>query len=180
MIDFRTLHNIRKKAIKKINLDSNGKTISDRVSKLKFNFFFYGLPIIMAIVPWILSIGLTQLTIYVTTGVSIFTSLFFSLLLSVSSRIRTEKSNKDIDLSNYEAFKESLKQISSITLYIILLGVQIMLVVVLNYIFSFKCNAIELSFTSIAFFLLSRYFVCLLAMLQRFFFVIRDEIDNIM
>ncbi len=180
MIDFKVLYRIKKNAIKSIKSDSDGQIIDDWRSKVLFILIYYILPVVMAVFPWIFCVTLSSFSSYITTGVSIFTGLFFSLLLNISAKIRIEKQNENVDIANFQAFKENMRQISDITLYIIILGISAILVILLNSVLKFELIEIELCFTSIVIFILMRYFICLLLMLQRFFFVLRDEIKNIL
>lgn len=180
MLDFKVLFEIKKNAVTSIKSDSDGQPIEGSSRKFLFILFFGILPLATAAIPWFLCIKLSDLAGYVSTGISIFTGLFFSLLLNISSKIRIEKENINVDISNFKAFKENMRQISNITQYVIILGILIMLVVLFNYLLNFGCTKVEFGFTSIALFLLVRYFVSLFFMLQRFFFVLRDEINNIL
>ena len=180
MIDFKVLIKIKKNALKSIKTDSEGHLIDGKSSKFLLVLFFRIIPFITALTPWFLHVKLSDLSGYVTTGIAIFTGLFFSLLLNISAKIRIEKENKNIDIANFQAFKENMRQISNITQYIIILGILVMLLVLFNSLLNFGCNKIEYGFTSIALFLLIRYFVCLFFLLQRFFYVLRDEINNIL
>jgi len=181
MLDFRVLNNIKKNAIQSIKKDSDGIKITKKLSKFYFFLFFNFIPILLLIAPWFLHLKLSNIEKLIGTGIAIFTGLFFSLLLNISAKIRIEKENINIDTGNFQAFKENMKQISDITLYIIILGIKILIYVILNKLFATeKYPEIECVFTSIALFLLARFFVTLFSMLQRFFFVLRDEIKNIM
>ncbi|SEC79689.1 hypothetical protein SAMN04489761_3611 [Tenacibaculum sp. MAR_2009_124] len=113
-------------------------------------------------------------------GVAIFTGLFFSLLLNISSRIRIEKSNINIDEDSFRRYKNSMKQIANITLYIISLGIYVVMLVLLNYLIRDFNEYIETIITSLAFFILTRYLLSILFMIQRFKYIIRDEIENIL
>ena len=74
-----------------------------------------------------------------------------------------------------------MKQIANITLYIISLGIYIISLLLINYLI--KDNVFkyfEIIITAITFFLIIRYLVSILFMIQRFRFIIRDEIENIL
>ncbi|SIT17162.1 LTA synthase family protein [Belliella pelovolcani] len=180
MIDFNTLFQIKKDAISSIKSDSEGQLITSTWPNFLYTLFFILIPILVAVLPWFICIKLTEMASYISTGISIFTGLFFSLILNISSKIRIEKENINMDFDNFQRFKENMRQISNITQYLIILGILIMVVVFLNFLFNFNEYKIEAAFTSLALFLLIRFFVCLLFMLQRFYFVLRDEINNIL
>ncbi len=180
MIDFGVLIKIKKNALTSIRSDSDDvkrNTIKDKISLF---IVFTLTPLVVAATPWLLDVKLSDFNTFIATGISIFTGLFFSLLLNISAKIRIEKENINVDINNFKGFKNNMRQISNITQYIIILGVLIMLIVLLNSLMNFDCNKFEFGFTSIVLFLLVRYFVCLFFMLQRFHFVLRDEINNIL
>jgi len=179
MIDFGVFAQIRKNALESITSDSDKENIGDKKQKFIFVVIFYVFPICCALTPWLLNVGISRFDSFIATAISIFTGLFFSLLLNISSRIRIEKENKDIDLNNFERYKENMKQISNITQYVVVQGIVIMLFILFRYLFSFENDLIIHTIDSIVIFVLIRYFLCLLFMLQRFYFVLRDEIDNI-
>lgn len=180
MIDFNVLYDISKEARESIKTDSDKEPIKGFWVNLIFFLFYTIMPLLAASTPWYWDIKLSNLEGFIGTGITIFTGLFFSLLLNISSKIRIEKENVNKDISNFEAYKENMRQISSITQYIILLGILILFVVLANSLICISKTYVEKTFTSIAIFLLMRYLVCLFFVLQRFYFVLRDEIDNIM
>ena len=180
MIDFGVFLEIKKKAISSIKSDSSGKKIDSKKANCVFVLVFYILPIICAVVSWLFDVKLSNIVAYITTAISIFTGLFFSLLLNIGTKIRLEKDNKNKDNLNFNAIKENMRQISYITQYVIILGIFIVLIIFFNYILTFKCELVNNIFTSIIVFVLLRYFSCLFFMLQRFYFVLRDELDNIL
>ena len=164
MIDFRILLEIKKDALESIKSDSGGDLIKGKAKKFTFLLLFTIVPFIASLISYLLDVKLSDLSSYITTGIAIFTGLFFSLLLSISTKIRIERENENIDKANFRAFKENMRQISNITQYIIVLGILIMLLVLLNFLLNLKCSQIELCLTSIAVFLLIRYFICILLM----------------
>ncbi|MGV8094697.1 MAG: hypothetical protein AB2L24_22820 [Mangrovibacterium sp.] len=180
MLDFNVLCEIGKEAKKNIKTDSGGNPIEGQFKHFLFYLFFTVVPLAAASTPWYWCVKLSDMESYIGTGIAIFTGLFFSLLLNISAKIRIEKENINIDVENFQAFKENMRQISSITQYVVILGILIMLLVLLNSLINLAQVYIEKIFTSIALFLLLRYFICLLYMLQRFYFVLRDEIKNIL
>ncbi len=180
MLDIKVISEIGKEARRSIKSDSEGVLITDRLKNFVFILFFTVIPLLGASTPWFSEVKLSNLENYVGTGIAIFTGLFFSLLLNISSKIRIEKENINKDESNFQAFKENVRQISYITQYIIILGILVLIIVLLNLLVTVKFDWIEKSFTTIALFLLIRYFACLFFLLQRFYFVLRDEINNIM
>jgi hypothetical protein len=181
MLDFSGFKEINYKAIKSIKTDSDGELIDSKLNKFIFYFFFYTLPIISFSLVFYFEIKVSSFDKIVATGVSIFTGLFFSLLLNISSRIRIEKENLNIDFQSFKKYKTNMKQIANITLYIISLGIYIISLLLINYLI--KDNVFkyfEIIITAITFFLIIRYLVSILFMIQRFRFIIRDEIENIL
>lgn len=181
MLDFRVINDIRKEAIKSIKRDSDDELIENKFQKFIFYILFYFLPLFFSILSWIKNIEISNLESYISTGIAIFTGLFFSLLLSIGSKIRTEKANENIDANNFQMFKTSMKQIANITLYIIILGVLIFSLILINNISQSDCYPyIEKIITSIVLFLLVRFIVSLFFLIQRLFFLIKDELNNIL
>lgn len=181
MLDFRAIINIRKEAINSIKRDSDDELIVNKFQKFYFVIFFYILPISFSVIAWFKGIEISNLESYISTGIAIFTGLFFSLLLSIGSKIRTEKENDNIDANNFQMFKTSMKQIANITLYIIILGVLIFSLILINNIFQSECYPIiEKIITSIVLFLLVRFIFSLFLLIQRLFFLIKDELNNIL
>jgi sterol desaturase/sphingolipid hydroxylase (fatty acid hydroxylase superfamily) len=118
---------------------------------------------------------------YIGTVISIFTGLFFSLLLSIGDKIRNEKFNPNRDNDNFQKYKENMKQISNIVLYIILFGVEIFILLFLNSILGKYANGyVEIIITLLVSYLLARFVVSLLFVIQRFYYTSRDEINNIL
>lgn len=180
MLDFKILTEIGKIARESIKKDSDGYPIKGKGTHLIFFVFYTLIPLLAASTPWYWDIKLSKLEGYIGTGIAIFTGLFFSLLLNISSKIRIEKENKNKDIANFKGFKENMKQISDIAQYVIVLGILILLIVLVNALVCVNKDLTEKIFTSLALILLLRYFVCLFFILQRFHFVLRDEIDNIL
>jgi hypothetical protein len=181
MLDFRVIKEINKKAIKSIKSDSDGELIQGNWKKFVFYCLFYAFPIALSVVSWIRGIEISNLQGYIATGIAIFTGLFFSLLLSIGAKVRAEKANNDIDQDNFQSFKTSMKQIADITLYVIILGVFIFLLLLLNNISKTEsCVYVEQVFTAVVLFLLGRFIVSLFFMVQRLYFLVRDELNNIL
>ncbi|KRD09068.1 hypothetical protein ASE21_14550 [Flavobacterium sp. Root901] len=91
------LKDIRSEAIHSLYYDNREKLIS---SKLKLNFFYYGIPFILSTLLISLNQFLTEDSItYFITGISIFAGLFFNLLIVVSDKM---EKRKKLLLSNYE------------------------------------------------------------------------------
>lgn len=181
MLDFKVIIEIRKSAIKSMKCDSDDEMITSLWKKVVFIITFYLLPILTPLIAWCRNVKLTSFEGYIGTGIAIFTGLFFSLLLSIGAKIRAEKENPNKDVNNFQQFKTSMKQIANITLYVIVLGILIFLVLLLNSIFKTdSCVYIEKIFTVFALFLLVRFIASLFFMIQRFHYIVRDEINNIL
>ena len=161
--------------------DSDGEKLSSFWNKLLFLLGFYLGPLGLVAYAYLGDVRLSDLESYIGASIAIFTGLFFSLILSIGSKVRAEKANPNMDIDNFRKFKENMKQIAEITLYVIVHGVVIFLIMLLNSIFKSDCYPIvEQIFTVFALFLLVRYTFSLFFMLQRFAFVIKDEIENIL
>lgn len=181
MLDFSVIREINKKAIESIKSDSDGELINGKWKKFVFFSLFYVFPFSISIWSWYKNIEISNLEGYISTGIAIFTGLFFSLLLSIGSKVRAEKENKNIDNDSFQRFKTSMKQIANITLYVIILGILIFLLILLNNLLQSDCYVlIEKIFTSVVLFLLGRFIVSLFFMVQRLYFLVRDELDNIL
>jgi len=181
MLDFNVIREINKKAIESIQSDSDDEIIDSKWKKTVFYITFYLLPIALVIISWTKDIKVSDLESYISTGIAIFTGLFFSLLLSIGSKVRSEKLNPDRDDSNYQKYKTSMKQIANITLYIIIIGIFIFLLLLLNNIVKTdSCLYIEKIFTGLILFLLCRFIISLFFLVQRLYFLVRDELNNIL
>lgn len=180
MLDFKVLFTIRKEAIRSIKSDSDYQPIKKRGACLTFYLTFYLIPLICASVPFVIELKLSDMESFIGTGVSIFIGLFFSLLLSIGSKIKSEKNNPDIDIENYKRYRNNMKQISIITQFVIVLGIVIMGVVLINFLVKGCNDYLEKGLTAVALYSLSKFFVCLFFMLQRFYYVMRDELGNIL
>lgn len=180
MLDIKVLFDIRNNAVESMKSDSDDEKIESKWKKVVFFLTFYCLPISLAYLSWHREIKLTSLETYIGASIAIFTGLFFSLLLSIGSKIRLEKENPNIDNDNFLQFKKSMKQIANITLYEIIVGIFIFLFMLLNSILKSKCHPeFEQVLTIITVYLLGQYIVSLFFMMQRYFYVVRDELNNI-
>lgn len=181
MFDLRTIIEIRKAAISSIKRDSDDEKITSPLAKCIYIFSSYLLPFSASLISWIRDVKLTDIQSYVGTSIAIFTGLFFSLLLTIGNKIRTEKENVNKDELNFQRYKSSMKQIANITLYTIVLGVVVFLTMLLNSLFKSECvKMVEKIFTSFAIFVLVQFIVSLFYIIQRFYYLIRDEINNIL
>lgn len=180
MLDLRVILNIKKKAITSIKSDSDGKRITSKWQIILFHTLFHVIPYSLATIPWLSSVRLPALENYLGTSIAIFTGLFFSLLLGIGDKIRVERENINIDQDSFHRFKENLKQIAQITLYTIVLGVFIFSIMLINTLSVWDYDLIEKIFTSVVLLLMARFILSIFFILQRFVFIIRDEIDNIL
>ncbi|MDD3787357.1 MAG: hypothetical protein PHO94_01520 [Petrimonas sp.] len=181
MLDLKTLRNIPNNAKESMMKDSDGEVISRKSSKLKFYLLFYILPMGVGILAYLSGVLTSEIENYIGTVISIFTGLFFSLLLSIGDKIRNEKSNLNRDSANFQKYKENMRQISNIVLYIILLGIEIFILLFLNSILGkYFCGSVEIIITTLISFILTRFVISLLFVAQRFYYTSRDEINNIL
>lgn len=179
MLDIRVLRKIRNDAIDSIKKDSDGVKVQKLTYKITFYFLWYIAPIASIVISLCKKILLSDLQNYIGTVIALFTGLFFSLLLRLGDKLRAEKANINIDENNYKQFKENLKQISSITQFIILLGIKIFILLVINSLIkSTSYPYIEIIITSLSIFILLRYIITIGFLLQRFHFTLRDELNN--
>ena len=181
MIDFEVIREIRARAISSMQCDCDDEKISSRRKRAVFITVFYLLPLIAVAISWVKDIKLSSLENYIGTGIAIFTGLFFSLLLSIGDKVRNEKNNPDKDSANFQRYKTGMKQIANIILYTIITGVVIFVILLINTILKTDaCTYVEKVFTAVAMFLLVRFIVSLFFIVQRFYFLVRDEINNIL
>lgn len=181
MLDIKTFTKISNEAKKSMQKDSEGESITDWCSKMQFFILFQVLPLALSLVAFFNNILISKISDFIGTVISIFTGLFFSLLLGIGDKIRNEKSNSDRDDSNFQRYKENMKQISHIILYVILLGVEIFILLFLNSIFGHYIDGcIEMGITVITSYILTRFVISLLFVIQRFYYTSRDEIGNIL
>lgn len=178
MIDLKVLFAIRKEAIQSIRMDSDGKIVNGNIRNLSFLLLWYLLPIAGVIVAIYKNVELSKLENYIGASVAIFTGLFFSLLLGLGDKLRTEKANENIDIKNYNKFKENLKQISKITQFVILTGVLVFVLLLLNSLLKETHPYVEKTLSCITIYLLIQYTISIWFLLQRFHFVLKDELNN--
>jgi hypothetical protein len=179
MLDLKTLLSIRKEAIESIKKDSDGDNIHKKSFKISFFLIWYIAPIGGILTVLYKQIKLSDLQEYIAASIALFTGLFFSLLLGLGDKLRTEKANDNIDESNYNRFKENMKQISKITQFIILKGVLIFVLLLINSISKtsdYKC--IEIGITAVSVYILFQYTVSIGFLLQRFHHTMADELNN--
>lgn len=181
MIDLKTIYNIYKDGVYAIKTDSSGHRISSNLSLWTFRFLWFVLPLIIIATVFCREIKISFLQNFIGSSIALFTGLFFSLLLRIGDKIRVEKNNQDRDNDNFQKFKESLFQISKISQLIILIGIKVFILLILNWLVkSDSLPIVELTITSIVFLLLTWYLIALIALIQRFTYTMRDEIDNIL
>ncbi|WP_339697426.1 hypothetical protein [uncultured Roseivirga sp.] len=181
MLDFRVILDIRKDALKSMKCDSDDVKISSHWKRFIFISVFHLVPVMICVIAWTQELKLTTLENYIGSGIAIFTGLFFSLLLSIGAKIRDEKNNPDKDDNNFMKFKNNMKQIANITLYVIEIGVLIFIILLLNSLFKTdEYPIVERIFTMLALFFLARFLTSLFFMIQRFYHVMSDEINNIL
>ncbi len=181
MLDLDVINKIIQSAKESMKCDCDDEKITSYWKKTVFFIAFYLLPFITVVFSWFRDIKLSSLESYIGTGIAIFTGLFFSLLLSIGDKVRNEKNNPDKDDDNFQRFKTSMKQIANIILYTIVLGVVIFVILLINTILkSDSCIYIEKVLTAISIFFLIRFIVALFFIIQRFYYLVRDEINNIL
>lgn len=179
MIDLNVIWKIRCEAIDSIRKDSDGDKAEGILKLILFIFYWYFIPLLaVGLVVW-KDIKLSALENYIGTSVAIFTGLFFSLLLGLGDKLRTEKANPNIDQRNYDKFKENMKQISRITQFVILTGVIVFVLLLLNSLVRDpELPWIELVFTGVSMYLLVQYLISIYFLLQRFHHTMKDELNN--
>lgn len=181
MLDIKVLNKIRKEALSNIKKDSDGEKIDSKINKVWYFFLFYLIPLLMSIGSWLNDIFISEMEKFISTGIAIFTGLFFSLLLNIGSKVNAEKNNPNKDQDNFISFKNSMIQISSITIYTIVLGIIIFLLLLINHILKTDTVIyIEKGFTALIIFIMSQFIICLFFMIQRLYFIVKDELNNIL
>lgn len=181
MIDIGTFKTIAIQAKKDMKLGSDGAT-TKKTLNIAFIFLFYILPFLSSLSIILLPcLKLSGFDGIIGTVISIFTGLFFSLLLSVSDKIRNEKKNENKDNSSFLKYKESMRQISNLILYVIVVGIEIFSFLILNLLFQqYLPIHIKNLFIGVIIFLLVRYVILLLSIIQRFYYTTKDEINGIL
>lgn len=181
MLDFNVIWDIRKKAISSIKSDSDGNIIDARMSKGLYFLLYWLLPCGLLLYGLIGPSKLSSFATFIGTGIAIYTGLFFSLLLNIGTKVRAESNNPNKENKNFQRYKTGMKQIAHIALYVILLGVTVFVLVLLNALtLQFNIPYSENVLTGIALFFLTRFFASLFFMIQRFYFLVQDEISNIL
>ncbi|MCE3295149.1 MAG: hypothetical protein K0R65_863 [Crocinitomicaceae bacterium] len=179
MLDVKVLLKVRKEAIESIKKDSEGEFIGKWYNRIFFYILWYILPLIGVSVVIYKGIKLTNLENYIGASIALFTGLFFSLLLSLGDKLRTEKANVNVDTNNYNKFKENMRQISRITQFIILKGILIFVLLLINSLVKtsdYLC--VENILTAIAIYILIQYTISIGFLLQRFHHTMKDELNN--
>lgn len=179
MLDIRTLLTIRREALDSISKDSDGEKFPKKSFRIFFFILWYIVPLSGIATVIYKQIKLSDLQDYIAASIALFTGLFFSLLLGLGDKLRTEKANPNIDENNYKQFKENMRQISNITQFIILEGVLVFILLLVNSLAKttdFLC--IEIGITSMAIYLLSQYTISIGFLLQRFHHTMKDELNN--
>lgn len=158
------------KSILRIIVDGFSAATNKRFSAL---LNYIALPIIMIILAIFQPIRISDVDNYIYTGISIFTGLFFSLLLSVNTKVKEfrDRDNSDKDLAN--SYKDKWRNVSNITQLLILIGVIIVILVLSCYLLpdDLSCkNAIiklEMYMSYLVLFLTGIYFSLIIGLLVR-------------
>lgn len=179
MLDLKALYKIQSEALDSIKKDSDDEYIDKIYNRVFFYFLWYLLPLIGIGVVFLKGVKLSDLQDYIGASIALFTGLFFSLLLSLGDKLRAEKLNDNIDRNNYLKFKTNMKQISSITQFIILKGIIIFVLLLLNSLLkSDEILCVELVLTGISVYILIQYTISIGFLLQRFHQTMKDELNN--
>lgn len=180
MIDIEAIKEINREAKKSIRKDSDGEIMNKPRALFIYVFLMYLLPFSLAYLVIYFDISLKDNRSFIFNGIAIFVGLFFSLLLSIGSKLRTERNESNMDENHFERYKNNITQIAYIIIYTIKIGIYIFLFIFLDSIFSsFKPDLISIYSMAIVAFLLVRFIASIFFMLQRFFYTSRDEIRNI-
>ncbi len=181
MLDFKEIWQIRKDAIKSIKSDSDNEEIKSFWKCLLFEIMFLFIPMLTALGSWCKNVKISSIDGFIGTTIAVFTGLFFSLLLSIGSKVKAEQDNPNKDSENFQRFKTNMKQIADIIIYVILIGVVVFVLMILNTILNkLPWQYTERLITSIAMFLMTRFIIAIFFMLQRFRSIVSDEISNIL
>lgn len=181
MLDWRVISNIRKKAISSIKSDSDGNVIEGRISDGLYLLLYWTVPACLFFYGLFGPSVLSSFATFIGTGIAIYTGLFFSLLLNIGTKVRAESVNPNKDNTNFQKYKNGMKQIAHIALYVIYLGVLVFVMILINAL-TLKCGLpyLEQIITGVVLFFLGRFFASLFFMIQRFYFLVQDEISNIL
>lgn len=178
MIDRITLKKLQENALKSLFSGSNGDLFVKNV-KLTKVVLFYLIPLLITTIAIFKCTLLSAFANYIGVTISIFTSLFFSLIIILGDKLKKESSNSSISQKQFDYIKNNITQISQMTLYVIYLGILLVITLFLNILFKSKLYVYpEIFFTAIAFFIFVRYVIFLFGILQRLFYVNRDELEN--
>ncbi len=181
MIELRTIWKIYIDGVNAIRTDSDGQKIDGRALKIIFYSLWVVLPLIVMLIVICKQIHISELQNFLGSSIALFTGLFFSLLLRIGEKIRTEKANENKDIQNFYRYKESLYQISKISQLIILIGIIVFMLLILNWLLKIDYYpVIELIISSISLGLTVWYLIALFALIQRFTYTMRDEVGNIL
>lgn len=179
MLDIRTLLTIRREAIESIKKDSDGEHICKKSYRILFYLLWYVAPLGSILTVVYKQIKLSDLQDYIAASIALFTGLFFSLLLGLGDKLRTEKANENIDQNNFVKFKENMRQISNITQLIILKGILVFVFLLINSLAKTSDNnCIEVGITAITIYILLQYTISIGFLLQRFHYTMKDELNN--
>ena len=95
MIDIKTFKLIQREAHNSMKKDSDGEITTNWKYKVIFILLFYIIPTLIALAALVNGLMISSIETYIGTVISIFTGLFFSLLLGIGDKIRIEKNNKE-------------------------------------------------------------------------------------
>jgi hypothetical protein len=181
VIDFQILKRITQDTFQSINRDSDGEHIKSKLSRFSLWLFFIIIPLGLSTTAYVFKVDLRDIESVTGTIIAIFTGLFFSLLLSIGTKIREERGSTDLEINQFHRFKNNLKQISHITLFTIICGTLILGLMLLNSMVMGICiNEFNRILTFITVYFISIFLIMLLLLVQRFHHVLKDEIDNIL
>jgi len=181
VISFSTILEICKNAQNSIRKDADNEFVRKKWSKLEYIAIFYLIPLILGAIAFNLKIKLELIEGFIGTGIAIFTGLFFTLLVTVGDKIKRAKENSNMDNDNFRKFKNSLAQISNIILLSILLGILIFVLLLTNtFVISAEWHMASLIISSLSIYFLFQFLTTIILILQRFFYVVHDEIDGVL
>ncbi len=181
MLDYKLFFRLTKEAKDSIKCNSSGHEQVGFENKIVFFLCWWMVPFFTSFISFKLNIKLSNLDDYIGTSIALFIGLFFSLLLSLGDKLKNEKNNPSIDLENYKKIKNNVRQISKITQYAIFIGILISFCLLIFLILNIdeKHNScIEKILSVIVVFLMSRFLISIFFLSQRFYFLLKDEINN--
>jgi hypothetical protein len=180
MFDFSVLGEISKNAIQSIKKDKDGDPIQGWGIGIVFFILYYFIPILLSIICFFSNVFLSDMQGFLITGISIFTGLFFSLLLTIGSKVKSQKENENCDNISFKRYRENMKQITDIVLFVILLGVYIFIIILLNALLkNFYPFQIEMILTIVSIYLTAKFIILIFFMVQRFYHVSKEELNSI-